>query len=124
MSIFSKRDKNGRFQSTHGSDKSSSVDSKPASTPSDSVSGDDSAQSSEVDCKTQDEGLIVKSINEPTKMDNARIVFSEMFGKDGIARKDIILEFQSHRVKLTKAGAGTYYAKLKREHLDNLGKKG
>jgi hypothetical protein len=57
-------------------------------------------------------------------MDKAREVFLEMFGKDGIARKDIIVEFQTDRVKLTKAGAGTYYAKLKREHLDKLGKKG
>jgi hypothetical protein len=48
----------------------------------------------------------------------------EMFGKGVIVRKDIIVAFQNDPVNLTKAGAGTYYAKLKREHLDKLGKKG
>ena len=57
-------------------------------------------------------------------MDNARIVFKEMFGKDGAQRKDIIVAFQSGRVKLILAGSGTYYAKLKRKYLDNLGKDG
>ncbi len=104
MNIFSKRDKGGRFQANKESEPSIEDNSKTASTPSESVSPDESTN---------------PDIPE-TKMDKARIVFKEMFGKDGIARKDIIEAFRSDRVKLTKAGAGTYYAKLKREHLDNL----
>ncbi|MBL4682548.1 MAG: hypothetical protein JKY88_17760 [Pseudomonadales bacterium] len=105
MNIFSKRDKNGRFQSDKESESTVEDNPKTASAPSEAVTTDDSTTVPE------------------TKMDKARIVFQEMFGKYGIARKDIIQAFQSDRVKLTKAGAGTYYAKLKREHLDNLGSK-
>jgi hypothetical protein len=106
MNIFSKRDKSGRFQ---GNKENASViedESKTASAPSELVSADDSTNTNTI---------------AETKMDKARIVFKEMFGKDGIARKEIILAFQSDNVKLTKAGSGTYYAKLKREHVDNLG---
>ncbi len=110
MSIF-KRSKNNKTES----DKSSSEESKTVSTPSDLVSGDDSRQSAN-DMKSKDKA--------PTKMDKAREMFLDLFGKDGIQRKDIIEAFQNDPVKLTKAGAGTYYAKLKREHLDNLGKEG
>jgi hypothetical protein len=98
MSIFnrSKKDK-------AESDKSSSEDSKTVYTPSDSVSDDESQQSA-YDKKSKDKA--------PTKMDRAREVFLAMFDKDGIARKDIIAAFQTDRVKLTKAGAGTGTAKL------------
>ena len=116
MSIFN-RSKNDKTES----DKSSSEELKTVSTPSDSVSDDDSRQSSEDTSKTEDKKTEVVSKRKITKMDNARIAFKDMFGKDGIARKDIMLEFQSDRVKLTKAGAGTYYAKLKREHFEQFG---
>ena len=124
MSIFSKRDKNGRFESKKESDNSSSDDSKTVSTPSESVSVDESQQSQKDVSNTEAKSSATAVKSEPTKMDNARIVFLEMFGTNGHARKDIIVVFQSDRVKLTKAGAGTYYAKLKREYLDNLGKEG
>ena len=103
MNIFSKRVKNGRFQSGKESESTIEGESKTVSTRSELVSADESTTVPE------------------TKVDKARIVFKEMFGMDGIARKDIIQAFQSDRVKLTKAGAGTYYAKLKREYLDNFG---
>ena len=123
MNIFSKRDKNGRFEANKDSDKSSSEESKTASAPSKLISDDDSPQSKQSqqnDSKVEDTSpSTVKG--EPSKMDNARLVFQEMFGKDGVQRKDIILAFQSNRVNLTPAGSGTYYAKLKREHLDNIG---
>ena len=106
MNIFSKRDKGGRFLSNKESESTIEDNSKTPSSPSELVSADDSANTNTV---------------PETKMDKARIVFKEMFGKDGIARKDIILAFQSDKVNLTKSGAGTYYTKLKREHLDNLG---
>jgi hypothetical protein len=50
----------------------------------------------------------------PSKMDKARVVFTKMFGNDGIKRKDIIERFIAD-CDLTKAGASTYYAKLKKE---------
>ena len=50
----------------------------------------------------------------PSKMDKARVVFKAMFGNDGIKRKDIIEKFIAD-CGLTKAGASTYYAKLKKE---------
>lgn len=49
-----------------------------------------------------------------TKMDKARIVFTEMYGQEGIKRKDIIARFISD-CALTKAGASTYYAKIKKQ---------
>ena len=55
-----------------------------------------------------------------TKMDKARAVFAELFGKEGVQRKDLIEKFIND-CELTKAGAGTYYAKLKKEHLANIG---
>jgi hypothetical protein len=121
MSIFSKRDKNGRFESDKESDNSSIDDSKTVSTPSESVLDDDSLRFPGNASKPIDKPSATANKSEPSKMDNAREVFLEMFSRDGIQRKDIILAFQSDRVKLTKAGAGTYYAKLKREHLDNVG---
>jgi hypothetical protein len=117
MNIFSKRDKNGRFES----DNSSNEVPKTASTPSESVSDDDSLRFPGNASKAIDKPSTTANKNEPSKMDNAREVFLKMFGRNGIQRKDIILAFQSDRVKLTKAGAGTYYSKLKREHLDNVG---
>ena len=45
-------------------------------------------------------------------MDKAKNVFKEMFSKEAIARKDIIQAFQKDTVGLSKAGTGTYYAKL------------
>jgi hypothetical protein len=106
MSICSKRDKSGRFQGNKESESVIEDNSKTVSTPPELVSADESTNTNTI---------------AETKMDKARIVFNEMFGKDGIARKDVILAFQSDKVKLTKAGSSTYYAKLKREHLDNLG---
>ncbi|MFT6753950.1 MAG: hypothetical protein ACJA2O_004146 [Candidatus Azotimanducaceae bacterium] len=89
MNIFSKRDKNGRFQGGKESESVIEDESKTVSAPSESVSTDDSTN----------------TITIPeTKMNKARIVFNKMFGKDGIARKDIISAFQSDKVKLTKAG--------------------
>ena len=64
----------------------------------------------------------VKPEKEPkvhvkTKADFAREIFAEMFGQEGIARKDIIQAFQNpanfgELEPLTLAGAGTYYQKM------------
>jgi len=64
--------------------------------------------------------------SEPqTKMDRARVVFTKMFGQEGVKRKDIIARFISD-CDLTKAGASTYYAKLKKvaENGNNKGDAG
>lgn len=47
-------------------------------------------------------------IKPTTKMDKARIIFAEMYGKPGIARKDIIQRFMKD-AECTSAGAATYY---------------
>ena len=93
MSISSKRDKNGRFESDKESAASSNDDSKTAFAPSDSVSDDDSTQSQQDASTAEAKSSARVAKSEPSKMDNARTVFKEMFGKDGIARKDIILAF-------------------------------
>ena len=93
MSIF-KRDNSEHTESTDNA----SVDKPPAA--SEKISIDDAKPQS--------------------KMDKARTVFAEMFGKEGIQRKDLIEKFIND-CELTKAGAGTYYAKLKKEHLANTG---
>ena len=109
MSIFSKRDKNDKSEA----DKSSSEESKTVSTPSDSASDDDSRQSSEDTSKTETaKETETKSKAKATKMDLAKDVFSRMYGKNDIKRKDIIKAFIED-CGLTKAGAGTYYAKIK-----------
>ena len=108
MSIF-KRSKNDKSEA----DKSSADDPKTVSTPSDSVSDDDSRQSSKHTSKTETaKETESKSKAKATKMDLAKDVFSRMYNKNGIKRKDIIKAFIED-CGLTKAGAGTYYAKIK-----------
>ena len=50
-----------------------------------------------------------------TKKDLARDVFKRMYGKPGTKRKDIIAAFIKD-CDLTKAGASTYYADIKKKH--------
>ena len=108
MSIFN-RSKNDKAET----DKSSSDEPKTVSTPSDSVSHDESRQSSEDISKTETaKETETKSKAKTTKMDLAKDVFGRMYGKNGIKRKDIIKAFIED-CGLTKAGAGTYYAKIK-----------
>lgn len=46
----------------------------------------------------------------PTKMDGARAIFVANFGKEGVARKDIIKQFEG--LGCSKACAATYYQNL------------
>ena len=49
-----------------------------------------------------------------SKADDARIIFQDMYGKEGVGRKDIIDRLMSE-AGLTKAGASTYYQNIKKE---------
>ena len=117
MNIFSKRDSSGRFESKGSSNEESLSDTSK----SEFVSDYQEMPSPNIESQVVVNGSEPSTPQQLTKMDNAREVFQQMFGKAGIERKNIILAFQAEPVNLTKAGAGTYYAKLKRQHLDQLG---
>lgn len=58
----------------------------------------------------EDKAMVSKS---KSKMDKAKEVFEEMYGKEGVERKHIINEFVQ-RCELTNAGASTYYNTIKK----------
>jgi len=56
-----------------------------------------------------------KEATAPTKMVVATELYKRMIGVRGVTRKDIIQKF-IEEVKLTKAGASTYYQMIKGKH--------
>lgn len=57
------------------------------------------------------ETVVLPVVKAESKADVARKIFAEMYGKEGVARKDIIKRFETE-AGLTKAGAATYHQQM------------
>ena len=53
--------------------------------------------------------------NQQTKMDKARKIFKEMYGKEGVERKHVIQRFMKE-LPMSKFGSSTYYSNCVSEH--------